>query len=392
MSAPIHHTIHSLLRERRSPRAFLPEALEPGVVDALLEAARWAPSCFNEQPWRLVVAEQGTPAFDAFVGALMAGNQGWAKHAGALIAVASCPTFAHNGKPNRWAAYDTGAAVMALSLQAVEEGLVTHQMGGFDADALAAVVALPEGFELHSVVAVGRQGPAALLPDALAEREVAPRVRRSDVGFDGSFDKPRGGDAAVEDVLSFWFGELNADGIVAPETAQRWWKVDPAFDATIRDRYGDLYERARRGELAHWARSARGRLALILVLDQFSRNMFRDTAAMYGTDDAAVELVLDGLDLGLDQSLAAAEKAFFYMPLMHSEEEEVQELCLAAFTMAAEEAEGPARDMLMNNVDYAQRHLDIVARWGRFPHRNARLGRPSTEAELAFLETPGSSF
>lgn len=384
------HTIHPLIRERFSPRAFLPEALPRPVLLRLLEAARWSPSCFNAQPWRFVVAERGTAAFEAVRDGVNEKNRRWARNAGALIVVAAQESFEHNGKANRWAQYDTGAAMLALTLQATAEGLGVHQMGGFDRDVVREAVGVPQGYTLMAVAALGKVGPAAILPDDLRERELAPR-RRDPTGYFGSWGSDPVEDAELTQLLDFWFGTLDGNGMADGATAQRWWKVDPAFDEELRERFGGLYERALRDELP-WASSARGRLGLILLYDQLSRNLFRDTAGMYSQDDRAITLVLDGVSQGLDTHLPTGHRIFFYMPLMHSEELEHQELCVALFqTLAAEAPEG-ARSALEQNVVFAQKHLDIVERWGRFPHRNERLGRPSTEAELAFLQQPGSSF
>ena len=386
------HRIHPLLAARWSPRSLLPEILPAADVDAMLEAARWAPSCFNAQPWALVVTERGTPAFDAVLQGLTASNQAWARTAGVLIVMATARDFAHNGKPNRWSSYDAGAAGLSLCLQATDLGYASHQMGGFDVERVREATGIPTDHDLCSVIAVGRRGPAGLLPEPTAARERAPRERRASIAHHGRFGVPRPLDARIEAVCSFWFGELDADGMADQATAARWFASDPAFDATIQNRFGALYDEAITGRLDAWASSARGRLATILLLDQFSRNLQRGTAAMFDHDARALHLTREGLELGLDRSLALQERVFFLMPLMHSEQLADQQHALAAFTELAADAPEAARPVLERNVDFARQHLQIVERWGRFPHRNAVLGRPSTEAELAFLQTPGSSF
>ena len=167
--------LHPLLAARWSPRAFdATHTLSDADVDALLEAARWAPSASNSQPWRFAVALRGTPEHVAVVEALVGWNQQWAPAASALL-VAAAVTVTDEGKPLRWAAYDTGQAVAHLSVQAQSMGLVVHQMGGFD---VAAVTALLGGdVTPHTVVAVGRHDPEAVLPESLAARETAPRTR-----------------------------------------------------------------------------------------------------------------------------------------------------------------------------------------------------------------------
>lgn len=391
-STPLAHAIHPLLASRWSPRSLLPEVLPADELDLLLEAARWAPSCFNAQPWDLIVAERGTPAFDAVLGALTATNQVWARNAAVLIVVAAASHFAHDGRPNRWGVYDAGAAGLSLCLQATALDLASHQMGGFDVEQVREATGLPASHTLCSVVAIGRPGPAGLLPEGLAARERAPRQRRASIAHHGRYGVERPVDPRIEAVCTFWFGTLDEHGMASEATSSRWFTVDLDFDEQIRSRFGALYDEAITGQLDGWASSARGRLALIVLLDQFSRNLFRDQGTMYAHDDRSLTLTLEGLELGLDTTLATQERMFFLMPLMHSEALADQELALAAFLTLAEEAPEPAREALDRVTDFARQHLAIVERWGRFPHRNARLGRPSSEAELVFLQTEGSSF
>src|SRR5690349_12204484 len=167
--------VHPLLAERWSPRGF-DRAHEIGgeALAALLEAARWAPSAQNSQPWRFLVTRRGEPAHDRLFAALAPGNQTWAGRASALILVAAC-TAGDDGAPRPWALYDTGQAVAALVTQAQAGGLAVHQMGGFDADAVRAGFGLADGLTPVVVLAVGRQDSAAGLPAPLAAREAAPR-------------------------------------------------------------------------------------------------------------------------------------------------------------------------------------------------------------------------
>ncbi len=193
-------------------------------------------------------------------------------------------------------------------------------------------------------------------------------------------------------VLDFWFGELDADGFAAAETAARWFRKDPAFDQELRDRFLDEHRAIVAGQREAWLDSPEGRLAYILVLDQFSRNMFRDTPAMFATDELARATAVAGIDRGDDRAVTGHQRAFYYLPLMHSESLADQERCVALFTEFRDQLQGAAREIIEHNLRFAHAHRDIIARWGRFPHRNAILGRPSTAAELAFLEQPGSSF
>lgn len=168
--------LHPLLAERWSPRA-LDEShvVRPEQLTALLEAARWAPSANNSQPWRFVVAERGTSAHAAVLGTLVDRNRQWACAASALVLVAA-EVAAADGTLRPWAVYDTGQAVAHLSVQAQHEGLAVHQLGGFDAAAATALLGTGR-LQPIVVLAVGRRGDAAQLPDPLAARERAPRVR-----------------------------------------------------------------------------------------------------------------------------------------------------------------------------------------------------------------------
>ncbi|MFN4191707.1 MAG: nitroreductase family protein [Tabrizicola sp.] len=168
------HPVAAQFPARWSPRSFTGRALTEAEVMSLLEAARWAPSASNHQPWRLVWALRDEAAFAAIRDTLTGANPSWAGRAGALIVVVSRDLVINREGaevPNRTAAFDTGAAWMSLALQAQSMGLVTHAMGGVDRAALAAVVALPEGHTIQCVVAVAEQGPAEALPDDLRARE-----------------------------------------------------------------------------------------------------------------------------------------------------------------------------------------------------------------------------
>lgn len=195
-----------------------------------------------------------------------------------------------------------------------------------------------------------------------------------------------------EVILRFWFAELDELGRASEATQARWWSKDPAFDAEIRQRFGATHAAAASGELDSWLDAPHSRLAYIVVLDQFSRNMFRDTAGMFATDDKALRAALSGVDAGMDKQLRLDERGMFYMPLMHSEDLAIQERCIELFQQLANEVTGSARASMLSRVGFAERHRDIVKKFGRFPHRNALLGRESTPDELDFLAGPGSSF
>lgn len=192
------------------------------------------------------------------------------------------------------------------------------------------------------------------------------------------------------EIHQFWFGELDNEGFATEETAARWWTKSPEFDEEVRERYAGTLEAANRGEFIHWLDEPRSTLALILLCDQFTRNMFRGTARMFASDGLGLTTSLKSLHY-LD-ALSGHEKMFFVMPTMHSERLEVQTQCLDLFTRLHDAATGHAREVFEHNVNYAEKHRVIVERFGRFPHRNATLGRESTPEETAFLKEPGSSF
>jgi uncharacterized protein (DUF924 family) len=180
-------------------------------------------------------------------------------------------------------------------------------------------------------------------------------------------------EAVHESVLQFWFQE---------STPAQWWKVDAEFDRLTAQRFSDLHGRATRSELYEWRAEPRGRLAEIIVLDQFSRNLHRDDALAYANDTLALALAQEAVAARADRALAPEERVFMYMPYMHSESRVIHEVAERLFKQC-----GPK-----SNYDFELRHKKIVDRFGRYPHRNAVLGRESTEEELAFLAQPGSSF
>lgn len=197
----------------------------------------------------------------------------------------------------------------------------------------------------------------------------------------------------IEDVLDFWFGACGADGSLDPAKRKMWFGDGRKYDAAIRERFGALHERAARGELDRtWPATPPGRLALIVVLDQFSRHIHRDTPAAFAQDPAAQRLALDGIRENVDRELIPAQRCFFYLPLEHAEDMELQRLCVRCFDGLARTVALEWRKEYESYLDYAHRHRDIIERFKRFPHRNTVLGRESTAAEKKFLEQPGSSF
>jgi uncharacterized protein (DUF924 family) len=181
-------------------------------------------------------------------------------------------------------------------------------------------------------------------------------------------------------ILDFWFAARDDAG--QPAYRDQWFKRDDAFDAQIAQRFGATVERALAGELDGWADNADGVLALVILLDQFPRNLFRGTARAFAGDERALRLAKQAIAQGFDRQLPRYNRMFLYLPFEHSENLADQERSVALFAALDD-----------NNVArYAVAHRDIVARFGRFPHRNAALGRPSTPEETEFLKQPGSSF
>ena len=187
------HPIHELIQNRWSPRAFAERAITPSLLSSLFEAARWAPSAYNDQPWYFIIAEREAPdEFARLLSCLVAANQSWAKYAAVLAIAVARMRFAHDGSPNPHAAYDTGQAVQSLCLQATALGISVHQMGGFSPQKARELYGIPAAFEPLTAVALGYLGDPTSLPKKLSELEVAPRTRRPirDFVFGGAFAMP----------------------------------------------------------------------------------------------------------------------------------------------------------------------------------------------------------
>lgn len=187
-----------------------------------------------------------------------------------------------------------------------------------------------------------------------------------------------------EEVLDFWFGREGEAGY--GEFREAWFQKDDEFDREIQDRFGELYEEAASGALDGWRDEARSCLALVIVLDQFSRNMFRGDPRTYATDGKALEVSKYAVEHALDRELPGFQRHFLYMPFMHSEEIEDQRRSVELFERLSRSTEET------DVTSYAVEHMKIVERFGRFPHRNEILDRTTTPEEAEFLIQPGSSF
>lgn len=176
-----------------------------------------------------------------------------------------------------------------------------------------------------------------------------------------------------EDIIDFWFRQT--------EPAQ-WWTKDPAFDDLCRKQYLSLHRQANSGELAEWRQTPLGRLAEIIILDQFSRNMFRDTKQAFASDNLALCLSQWAITSGDDQKLTQQQRQFLYLPFMHSESASIHKQAIKLYASLDKEY----------GYDFELKHKAIIDRFGRYPHRNAILGRQSSAEEIAFLEQPDSSF
>jgi uncharacterized protein (DUF924 family) len=198
--------------------------------------------------------------------------------------------------------------------------------------------------------------------------------------------------APWQDLLHWWFGQGSSATEIAAEKQRLWFGYRPQQDAEARERFGALVEQALNGDLQDWAELPEGWLALVLLLDQLPRMIHRDTPRAFAGDERAQQLVRDGLAHGGDMLLSPIQRVFIYLVPEHAENLAVQDLAVAHFTalrdIAAEHEQALFRDFL----DYAERHREVISRFGRFPHRNAILGRDSSDAEQSFLQQPGSSF
>ena len=176
-----------------------------------------------------------------------------------------------------------------------------------------------------------------------------------------------------QEIMDFWFKDIDP---------AKWWKKDDDFDALLIERFSDIHARASRCELYKWRSQPEGRLAEVIILDQFSRNMFRNSALAFANDSMALALAQEAIACEADLALTPGQRAFLYMPFMHSESLQIHEVAVELF----------AKNGIKSNLEFEYKHKQIIERFGRYPHRNGILGRQSTAEEIEFLSQPGSSF
>lgn len=191
------------------------------------------------------------------------------------------------------------------------------------------------------------------------------------------------------DIIDFWFG---TDPSKPFQNQNKWWQANPTFDETIKNKFGATHTLAIQEKLNYWLETPEGTLALIIVLDQFSRNLFRNSPKAWENDSLALEIAQKGIERGIDKKLSVAQRIFFYLPLEHTEDLKLQEKNVDLFSNLVDVADENIMEDIKINFHYAKIHRDIIAKFRRFPHRNKTLGRPSTPEEIEFLKQPNSSF
>ena len=193
-------------------------------------------------------------------------------------------------------------------------------------------------------------------------------------------------------ILDFWFGTRDSDMDIIKEKSALWWGKDNTADQEIKSLFSDDLERVIDGEFNHWTETPTGRLALIILTDQFSRNIYRGTTRAFAQDALALKWCLEGLEYAVDTRLRPVHRVFFYLPLEHSESLDHQIRSIECFTALIDSISPEHKKAFSGFLDFAVKHREIIERFGRFPHRNSILGRKSTAEETEFLKQPGSSF
>ncbi len=195
-----------------------------------------------------------------------------------------------------------------------------------------------------------------------------------------------------QEVLDFWFSTEKDEARLIDMQSPLWWGKSVEVDDDIKTQFASLLAEIKQAKLEQWKSKAKSRLAMILVTDQFSRQIHRDQAEAFGSDEIALELCLDGLQHGVDQQLRAIERVFFYMPMEHSESLAIQDRCVEQYKELTNEVEPKLKPIFEGYVSFAKQHQKIIKQFNRFPHRNSVLNRNSSAEEEAFLKQPNSSF
>lgn len=193
----------------------------------------------------------------------------------------------------------------------------------------------------------------------------------------------------IDDILAYWFGRIEDTVLPSENRSKIWFANNPDIDHEIKEKFGKDVEHAILDKYEHWEDNSRGTLALIILLDQFSRNIYRHTPMAFAQDLKALDLCVRGIERQYDHALSLIERAFFYMPLMHSENIDMQNTSVRAFKMLVDLSFPEARPTFENFFDFALKHYQVIERFGRYPSRNKILGRDSTKEELDYLKEGG---
>lgn len=199
-------------------------------------------------------------------------------------------------------------------------------------------------------------------------------------------------DNKIDEILEYWYGDFVNEGSAVDERFKFWFGKSEQADTEIKQRFSGDVDRLIANQYQHWLDIAKGRLACILLIDQFCRQIYRGTPAAFEHDHLALGYCIEGIELGHDSALSRPLRYFYYLPLEHSENLDHQRRCVAAYQAMADEAPQAYRYIYLDAKSYAQAHLEMIERFGRFPHRNSILGRGSTPEEIEFLKQPDSSF
>jgi uncharacterized protein (DUF924 family) len=196
----------------------------------------------------------------------------------------------------------------------------------------------------------------------------------------------------IKDVLDYWFSDSDLNSPTLDSRMDRWFGSSEELDKEIGERFGKLVEQASGDELDAWAEQPEGRLALIILLDQFRRSIYRGTPECFEQDKKALKICIEGTMSGVHKQLSAEQRVFFFMPLQHAESLKIQDKSVSIYNALADSVSDTLRETFATCAQFAELHRDIVAEFGRFPHRNAALGRANTEAEAAYLSGDAPSF